>query len=148
MSNNKQTNDLDAVVIHTIEKGRKTIKQHFYTIVKVLVVLCIFVLTASKIFNVYSDRKIERLNNEILEKERKLDSISNVIEYSKAEHERLDALITESERKQEIYKIKTNELYKEYQEIRKRVKNMGTDSAYDHVREYLDSIRTRDKKEK
>lgn len=148
MKENNNHKDLDAVVIQTIQKGRKTIRQHFYDIVKVLVILCILTLTVSKVFEYYSDNKIERLTNEIQKKEHKLDSIQSNIELSKVEHERLNTLILESERKQQIYKIKTDELYKEYINIRKRVKDMGTDSAYDNVRQYLDSIRTRNKEEK
>lgn len=142
MENN---NEIEVVVKESIEKGRKTLRQHFYNIVKVLVILCIFTLTASKIVQYVSDNKIERLTNEIKEKERKLDSLSISIENRKEIKKQIDINIEESKRLETIYKLKTDEALKEFNNIRKRTSN--TDDDYIHVREYLDSIRTRDKEE-
>ncbi len=142
-----KNNDIEIVVKESIEKGRKTIRQHFYSIVKVLVVLCIFTLTISKVVQYVTDNKIDKITNEIVNKERKLDSIQNQIEISKVIHKELDIKIIESEKKQKLYKTRTDEILKEYYNIRKKVKDFSVDDDFINVSEYLDSIRT-DTKEK
>lgn len=110
------------------------------SILKYVIVILITILVYS-LFNV-SDYGFD---TKIKNKQKELDSITNVINKSLELDNELKIRIDESKTKSLEYEKQINELQKEYDDVEPIVKSKGVSYSYDVVYKHLESLRTNNK---
>lgn len=122
---------------------KKSIIEHFYTILKILVILIVIGWFGFNLYGKYQDGKINDYTIEINENKKKLDSIKTKIIESEKIQKSIDESIKKSKIKSKYYEKEVNKLIKDFKNIRTEVQNSPVNDAYDVVRKHLDSLRTK-----
>lgn len=150
-TNQEKTNNIDeakSFIIQTSGNVKKTLQEKTFDILKWLAVFVIIGWLGSNLFIKYSEGRIEKYNTKIEHNQEKLDSINTEISLSIEEQIALDIRIKESKQKSLYYEKKVSTLINEFKRIRENVKDGTTNDAYNVVSEYLDSLRTKNIKQK
>lgn len=122
---------------------KKSIIEHFYTILKILVILIVIGWFVFNLYGKYQDGKINDYTIEINENKKKLNSIKTKIIESEKIQKSIDESIKKSKIKSKYYEKEVNKLIKDFKNIRTEVQNSSVNDAYDVVRKHLDSLRTK-----